>query len=123
MAGLRVRQREPATPCALEHTGIVLKTAKAMKPSARYQVVDESGETLFDVHEMAEEAYRKGLMGRWLKRPSSSELTESVGKNPAIVAAEPLGDGKLRVARVAWEQVVDGHRALLVNGTIAVVLP
>jgi hypothetical protein len=123
MAGIRFRQREPATHGALEHTGIVLKTAKAMKPSARYLVVDENGETLFDVHEMAEEAYRKSLMGRWLKRPSSSELAETVGKNPAVVAAEPIADGKLRVARSAWEQAVDGHRALLVNGTIAVVLP
>ena len=47
-----------------------------------------------------------------------------VGKNPVTVAAQAAGDGsRLVVKRAEWERAVEGHGALLVNGTIALSLP
>lgn len=120
---MRFRQREPVSYGSLEFSGIGLRLSKSVRPSARYVVIDEHGETLFDVHAMAEDAYKKNLMGRWLKRPSAAETNELIGKTPAILDSEVIAEGRFRVPRAVWDQVVEGHRALLVNGVIALLLP
>lgn len=122
-AGLRFRQKEALAPAMTQFTGVVLKTDKTVKPRALYQVVDETGAVLYDVHDMAEEAYKRNLMGRWFKRPSSGELAEAVGKNPLTLEAKALDGGKFQVRRDSWEKALEGHKALLVNGTVAVALP
>jgi hypothetical protein len=121
--GLRFRQKEALTPSMIQYTGVVIKTSKAIKPRPTYQVIDEKGNVLFDVSDMAEEAYRKNLMGRWFKNPGASEVTKAVGSNPIYLEASAQDDGRLVVQRAQWDEKTAGHRALLVNGNIALALP
>lgn len=121
--GIRFRQREPVPHGALEYSGIGLRLSKSIKPSARYVVVDENEEILFSVQDMAEESYKKNLMGRWLRRPTDVELSEIIGKSPAVVEVQVVSEAKLRVARADWNRVIEGHQALLVNGVVALILP
>jgi hypothetical protein len=72
---------------------------------------------------MAEEAFRKNLMGRWYRRPSSSELSEAVGKNPISIHATLMPSGQIVVPREAWDKALEGHKSLLINGAIALALP
>lgn len=120
---IRFRQKESAETTAMQHSGVVFVAAKAMKPRAAYRVVDETGAVLFDVSDMAAEAYKKNLMGRWFKRPSPSELHDAVGASPLKVPASVAGDGVLTVSKADWDKALDGHKSLLVNGLIAVALP
>ncbi len=123
-SGIRFRQKESSDqPAMTQYTGLVLRTDKTTKPRPIYQVVDEGGAVLFDVKDMAEDAYRKNLMGRWFKRPGAGELTEAVGKNPLTLAAATSADGKFTVNRAEWDKALEGHRSLLVNGQVAIALP
>ncbi len=121
-SGIRFRQKDPSEPAMTQFTGIVLKADKATKPKPIYQVVDESGAVVFDVKDMAEEAYRKNLMGRWFKRPTAGELGEAAGKNPVQLEAE-VQDGRFVVSRASWDKALEGHRSLLVNGLVVIALP
>ena len=121
-SGVRFRQHEAAETVQSEVTGIVLKSAASTKPKARYEVVDENGELLFGVHDLAQEAYKKNLMGRWFRRPTGDELTAAVGPSPVTIPATAK-DGRFVVDRHTWDEALNGHRSLLVNGTIAVALP
>lgn len=118
---IHFRQKETTQP-ATQHSGVVFEAAKAMKPRAMYQVVDETGAVLFEVKDMAQEAYQKNLMGRWFKRPTSTELSSSVGASPLHIKADVNGD-RLVVRRSEWDQAMEGHQILLVNGMIAIALP
>lgn len=128
--GLRFKQKE-ALPAAMTHySGLVLQLDKGTKPRATYAIVDEKGDVLFDVHDMAEDAYKHNLMGRWFRKPTQAELVEAVGKNPVTLAATVAngegknGDGsRFVVKRAAWDEALEGHKALLVNGTVALALP
>lgn len=108
---------------ATTYTGIVLKLDKAAKPRASYQVVDENGGVLFAAADMSESAYRKNLMGRWFRRPSTSELTSAVGANPLVVEAAVQADGRFVVSKASWQQAAEANKPLLVNGQIALTLP
>lgn len=121
-SGIRFRQKDPSDPAMTQYSGIVLNADKATKARPIYQVVDENGAVLFDVKDMAEEAYRKNLMGRWFKRPTVAELGEAAGKNPVALAAA-VQDGRFVVDRAAWDKALEGHRSLLVNGLIVIALP
>jgi hypothetical protein len=122
-SGLRFRQKEALEPAMIPFTGIVFEADKSIKPTALYQVIDEHGEVLFSVQDMAEDAFRKNLMGRWFKKPSAAELSEAVGKNPLRLAAKADAPGKLVVPKDAWQKAIHGHQALLVNGSIAIAVP
>jgi hypothetical protein len=122
-SSIRFRQKEAAAPQMTQYTGVVLELDKSIKPRATYQIVDEKGEVLFDVHDMSEGGYRKNLMGRWFRKPQPAELGDAVGKHPLKVDARANDDGRLVVARADWDSATDGHRALLVNGLVALALP
>jgi hypothetical protein len=121
-SAIHFRQKEAAEAPMTQYTGLILHADQALKPKAMYQVVDESGAVLFDVKDMAQEAFRKNLMGRWFKRPGKSELADVVGKSPLTVDAQ-VKDGRFVVARGDWDKAIEGHRSLLVNGTVAIALP
>lgn len=121
--GLRFRQKEANQGSMSERTGLVLQLDKATKPRVTYQVVDETGAVLFGPQDMAEEAFRKNLMGRWYLRPTSSELQDSVGRNPIALPATVISEGQMRVSREAWDKALEGHRSMLINGAIALALP
>lgn len=121
--GLRFRQKEINQGTMSQHTGLVLQFDKPMKPRVTYQVVDESGNILFGPQDMAEEAFRKNLMGRWYRKPSSTELAEAVGKNPIAIQATLAPSGQIVVPREAWDKAMEGHKSLLINGAIALALP
>jgi hypothetical protein len=122
-SSIRFRQKEAAAPQMTQYTGVIVALDKSIKPRATYQIVDETGEVLFDVHDMAEGGYRKNLMGRWFRKPQPAELGEAVGKHPLKLDARANDDGRLVVARADWDAATDGHRALLVNGQVALALP
>jgi len=121
-SGLHFRQREAAQSVPAEYTGIVLRSAASAKPTAVYSIVDEHGDLLFDVHAMAQESYKKNLMGRWFRHPTKDELEAAVGASPLNIGVVPSG-GRFVVKRHDWDEAMLGHRSLLINGTIAIALP
>ena len=121
--GLRFRQKEANQGTMSERTGLVLQLDKQMKPRVTYQVVDENSDVLFGPQDLAEEAFRKTLMGRWYRRPTPAELHDVVGKNPIMLSAAVLSNGRIRVSREAWDKALDGHKSMLINGVIALAQP
>jgi hypothetical protein len=119
----RFRQKVAVAPGSMHFTGVVIRLDRPVAPRARYRIVDEQDQTVFEASDMAEDAFRKGLMGRWYRKPGPAEIQDSVGRNPAALDVHVVADDVWRVSRAAWEQVLDGHRALLVNGMIAIALP
>ncbi len=119
---IHFRQKEAPEPTMTEHTGIVLAPDQAVKPRPNYQITDEDGKILFDVRDMAQASYNRRLMGRWYRKPNSSELTDAVGKNPLNIPVR-VTDGKFLVQREIWEKAIEGHKSLLVSGIIAIALP
>jgi len=122
MPGIRFHQKDAASVSMSEYTGLILQADKSVSPRATYQIVDETGAVLFDVHDMAEEAYRKNLMGRWFRQPTANELASAVGRSPIRIAATAI-DGKFQVKRSDWEKALEGHHSLLTNGLVAIALP
>ena len=122
LSGLHFRQREAAELVPAQYTGVVLRANASTKPRALYSIVDEHGDVVFDVRDMAQESYKKNLMGRWFRHPTGDELEGAVGKNPLAIAVVPK-DGRFVVRRQEWDEAIHGHKSLLINGTIAVALP
>ena len=120
--GIHFRQKEAPEPGLTQYTGVVLHLDKAMKPRIAFQVVDEAGASLFELRDMAQEAFRRTLMGRWYRAPTAAELSESVGPSP-IHLRVAVQEGRLVVERSQWDQALEGHKSLLVNGAIALALP
>jgi len=121
-SGFHFRQREAAQSVPAEYTGIVLRSAASTKPGAVYSIVDEHGDLLFDVHAMAQESYKKNLMGRWFRHPTKEELAAAVGASPLSIGVVPK-DGRFVAKRQEWDEALLGHKSLLINGTIAIALP
>jgi hypothetical protein len=121
--GLRFRQKEINQGTMSQHTGLVLQFDKPMRPRVTYQVADVSGNILFGPQDMAEEAFRKNLMGRWYRRPSPTELAEAVGKNPLTIRASVASNGQIVVSKEEWDKALEGHKSLLINGAIALAQP
>jgi hypothetical protein len=122
-SGIRFRQKESPAASMIQYTGVVIKAAKAIRPRPTYQVVDEAGGILFDVSDMAEEAFHRNLMGRWFKNPAESEVVGAVGSNPIYLEADVGSDGRLIINKATWDEKTAGHRALLVSGSIALAVP
>lgn len=96
------------------HTGIVLQLSGNTTPTGTYVLVDESGRELYAAGHLG---------GRWLKRPSGSELAPYVGDRAATVAAQVLAPGRLRIARADWDKELSQLLPLLNAGAVALVLP
>lgn len=121
-AGIRFRQREASDPAMTQYTGLLLKLDRSMRPKAVFQVVDESGAVVHDVHDMAQEAFGRNLMARWFRNPTAAEIAEVVGSSPLQLNAR-VENEHLVVERSAWDQAIEGHRSLLVNGAVAIAIP
>lgn len=120
---IRFRQKESASNQLMSRTGIVIRLEERVAPRARYKIVDECGMPLFDARDMSEEGFSRNLMGRWYEAPADAESAEFIGKNPIEISAALGHDGNFVVPRQVWQEAVDGHKALLVNGIIALVVP
>jgi len=122
-SAIHFHQKDANEPAMTQYTGLVLAADKSVKPTAIYQVVDETGAVLFDVKDMAQEAFQRHLMGRWYRRPTTAELADAVGQRPVTLAVVAAGDGHFVAKRADWEQALEGQRSLLVNGLVAISLP
>lgn len=120
---IRFRQKEAASGHLMQKTGLVLRLDASARPRPRYKVVDESGRPLFEAGDMAEEGFSKNLMGRWFEVPAEAEMTEFIGKNPIVVDASVDSQGNFVIPRKLWESGLEGHKSLLVNGLIAIIVP
>jgi hypothetical protein len=124
VTGIRFKQKEAATTSMTHYTGLVLKLDRAVRPRAAFTVVDEAGGVLYDVHDLAEDAYRRSLMGRWYKRPSPAETAEAAGKNPVVLEARAEGSNdRFVVKRADWVAAMEGQKSLLANGSVLVAVP
>ncbi len=104
-------------------SGLILRLDKAIKPVARYQVVDQSGIHLFGVESMTREAYEKNLMGHWLVEPQREELMKYVGAKPVSIQVKVIGEDRFMVQKGAWTDALQDSGLLLGEGRIALVLP
>ncbi len=128
---IRFRLKEALDPGLIQHSGVLFELDNKIKPSATYKVIDENGETLFDAKEMAESAFKKNLMGRWFIAPHSSELEASIGNVPVRIPVKLMdnstvnsaGNSTFVVKRKYWDRVIEGHKALLRSGRIALSMP
>ena len=115
--------KEKVDASASSSSGVVFSVDKKAKPAPIYQIVDESGAVLFQAKDMAEAAYREGLMGRWLQRPSEKDLAAAVGIKPARLALVSVAPGQFQVSRAVWDEVMKESRPHLVNGRVALLIP
>jgi hypothetical protein len=120
---IRFRLKEALDPGMIQHSGVLFVLDEKVSPSATYKIVDEDGETLFDVNEMAESSFKKNLMGRWFINPRTSELDSSVGSVPVKIPVQAKGNATFVTDRKNWEKAIEGHKALLRSGRIALALP
>lgn len=120
---IRFRQKESAPAHLMQKTGVVLRLNTSTRARPRYKVLDEAGVPLFEAGDMAEDGFNKNLMGRWFESPADSESAEFIGKNPIVVDASVDTKGNFVIPRATWESGIEGHKALLVNGLIAIILP
>lgn len=119
----KFRQKEVNHSGDGEKRGVIFRLDRPTKPQAVYRIQAEDGEVLFGPQDMAEEAFRRHLMGHWFKRPTASEMAPFVGKSPLEIALKVVRDGVFTIGRGQWSQWIEGHRSMLVNGDIVLALP
>lgn len=120
---LKFAQKEAGIPGATQYSGIILALDQQTPARAFYQVVDEEGKILFDYRFVAEDSYRKNLMGRWFRDPNPGELLEAAGLQPVTLSAQVVRDGVYKVTRSEWDQAILGHRGLLAMGMVTITIP
>ena len=96
------------------NTGFVVKVAGVPTPIADYRIVDEDGKNLFDASKVQAAAFKKNLLGRWVKGSAGLSAKDMAGPSPAVVRAR-LGDDArtLVVSRKDWDEAVAGNRLFL----------
>lgn len=112
-------------------SGLILRLDKAMRPVAKYEVVDQSGSRLFTMDSMTKEAYEKNLMGRWFIDPRREELVKYLGPKRgsdyagALVSIQVkvLDADKLMVQKGVWTDALQDSMQVLSEGRIALVIP
>jgi hypothetical protein len=122
-ANLRFSQKEANVSGSTQYSGFVISLDQSTPARAFYQIIDEDSKILFDYRFIAEDAYKKNLMGRWYKNPTPSEVLESAGVQPVTIAAQVVREGVYRVSRVEWDQMVYGHKGLLAAGMLMIAVP
>lgn len=122
-AGLRFAEQQMAKIDEKKTTGLVIKLANEAKPVVSFKVVDEGGAVLYDASQVAEEAYAKTSMGRWVKRPNKWELASIAGNNYKTVDGTWNGGDAVVVSKEKWDEALADGSAPLRNGAVAVVLP
>jgi hypothetical protein len=105
-----------------KNTGIVFKLAAATPPAVAYRVVDEKGEVLFQIQDVAADAFQQRMMGQWFKSATAQELEGAAGKNPVELVASPKGSD-IEVKRADWQQATEGNTNLLRASKIVLLLP
>ena len=115
-----------ATPATdhLDRTGVIVRVKGASKPSAIYQLVGEGdGRVLFSIKDVAEEAFRQNLMGRWFRQDAKSQqLREVVGEGAIELAATFVDNGIFAVNPDEWQAAVSGYEELLQASRVALIL-
>lgn len=121
--GLEFGIQDPPDVAAARNSGIVLKIDGPTRPTAIYRVVNRSGTTLFSVHQVAEKAFAKGLMGRWyVGDTGTSDFAAYIGSNPtSIEGVQAKGPGVFVVEDEAWRAATEGNEPLLASARIALV--
>ncbi len=107
-------------------TGVALRSAVYIPPMPVYEVVDEGGQVLFGVKQVAKDAYQKNLMGRWLTKSASGNiegLFRAVGAKSISIEIQAVTGNKLQVNGAKWREALGQSQALLENAKIAVVTP
>lgn len=104
------------------NSGVVIRIKGDMKPQAVYRVVNEQGQSVYEAMDVAKEAFDKQFMGAWYRNPSMQEMQPIVGSKPAVVEAQAVGDGVIRVKQAAWQQAAAGNENLFQRARVAIAL-
>lgn len=107
----------------LRFRGLILRLDKAIKPVARYEIVDQSGARLFGVESMTREAYEKNLMGRWFIEPQREELEKYLGRKRVSLQVKVVDADRLMVQKGAWTDALQDSVQVLSEGRIALIIP
>lgn len=120
---MRFTQKEANVSGSTQYSGFIISLDRPTPARAFYQIIDEDSTILFDYRFVAEDAYKKNLMGRWFSNPTPTEVLESAGLQPVTIAAQVVREGVYKVARAEWEQMVYGHKGLLAAGLLTITVP
>ena len=104
------------------NTSLVFEIEGSPSPTPIYEIVDENGDAVFRVTDVARKAFEKRLMGRWLARPGKAEIVKLGGKNPVSVKLTHEFGTKFIVDREQWDSATDGNQGLLEAANIILVL-
>lgn len=123
LKGIGFRQQSEPSIDHLAHTGVVFRIRGMSNPLATYKIVDQDHAVLFEPSDVAEEAFRRNLMGRWFSvNASGTALREGVGSQPIEMNATYLGDGRIEVSAADWREKVVGYEDLLKASRIALII-
>ena len=106
-----------------QFSGLVIRAKKKVQPKANYILVDETGRILFKVTDVALEAYKKSLMGRWFINPTREELISAVGSKPVSLEMDIKEDGVFIVPGNSWNEATQDSKTILSQARIAFALP
>ncbi len=121
---INFKHKQVPSTAGARNTGLIVEVQGAKEPLAHYQIVDEGGQVLFSVGDIAEDAYKKHLMGRWYKGIKSVKSTSLSGENAARLQSTLLPEsGNLQVSRQAWQAAIEGNESVLQAGKISLVIP
>ncbi len=106
-------------------SGLILRVDKSIRPMASYEVVDSSGNLLFNEKAVVREAYEKNLMGRWFTDLQRDELDRYIGPKPVsiTVRVDAKNPNRFLVERGPWTDALQDSDALLSEARIALVVP
>lgn len=104
------------------NSGIVIRINGKMRPQAVFRVVNEQGQSVYEAMDVAKEAFDKQFMGAWYQNPSTQEMQGVVGANPAVIEAEAVGNGVIRVNQAVWQKAAGGNENLLQRAKVAIAL-
>lgn len=117
--GFKVLKPETAPT---RNSGVVIRIKGDMRPQAVYRVVNEQGQSVYEAMDVAKEAFDKQFMGAWYRSPSMQEMQPIVGANPAVVEAQVVGDGVIRVNQAVWQKAAAGNENLFQRARVAIAL-
>ena len=120
---VRFHQKKSIDDTVVYYSGVLIEVegANGLNPASRYTIQSSEGKILFDIKDMAEDAYNARLMARWFRSASQNEVKQAVGSNPLTVAAK--SDGRnIIIDQQVWNKEVAGHVSLLRKAKVAISL-
>lgn len=119
--GAPPRRPDDARLSRTRNSGLILRAARPFPPRAVYTIRGRSGQLYFEVRMVRKKFFRRGLMGRYFRNASASQLARYVGRNAQELTVREIAPAVLEVDDAAWDRFALGNATLLAKARIVIV--